>query len=100
MTQVQLRGHAGGKALRWLELPATHVNIRPRSSSGGTGGYDAGLSAAYENQALEANTDFVGRSYLENVPKKKPALVVVHVIYQRTDNERKLPDKLNPVRRK
>ena len=24
----------------------------------------------------------------------------MHVIYQRTDNERKLPDKLNPVRRK
>ena len=56
--------------MRWLELPATHVHIRPRSSSGGTGGYNAGLSAAYENQALEANTDFIGRSYLENVPKK------------------------------
>ena len=59
LTRVQLRRHAGGKTLRWLELPAAHVLIRPRSSSGGTGSYNAGSSAAYENQALEANTDFI-----------------------------------------
>ena len=51
LTQVQLRRHAGGKALRWLKLPAAHVLICPRSNPGGTGGYNAGASAAYENQS-------------------------------------------------
>ena len=32
LTQVQLRRHAGGKALRWLWLPVAHVLIRPRST--------------------------------------------------------------------
>ena len=52
MTQVQLRRHAGGKALRWLQVPAEHVLICPRSSPGGTGGYFADTSAAYRSQAL------------------------------------------------
>ena len=78
---TRVRRHAGSKTLRWLELPAAHVPIRSRGSSGSTGGYNAGSSAAYENKALEANTDFIRRSYLENVPKRKPAPVVVHVIY-------------------
>jgi len=52
LTRVQLRWPAGGKALRWLQLPAPHVLIRPRSSPGGTGGYFADTSAADENQAL------------------------------------------------
>ena len=32
LTQVQLRRHAGGKALRWPWLPVAHVLIRPRST--------------------------------------------------------------------
>ena len=51
LSQVQLRRHAGGKALRWLLLPAAHVLIRPGSSPGGTGGYVANTSVAHENQA-------------------------------------------------
>ena len=51
LTRVQLRRYAGGKALRWLELAAAHVLIRSRSSPGGTGGYNAGVLAAYEKQA-------------------------------------------------
>ena len=39
VTRVQLRRHAGGKALRWLWLSAAHVLIRPRSSPGSTCGY-------------------------------------------------------------
>ena len=42
LTWVKLRRHASGKALRWLELPAVHVLIRPRSSPGGTDSYNAG----------------------------------------------------------
>ena len=53
LTRVQLRRHAGGKALRWLLLPAAHVLIRPGTSPDGTGGYVADTWAAYENQALE-----------------------------------------------
>ena len=49
----KLRRHASGKVLRWLELPAAHVLIRPRSSPGSSGGYNAGASVAYENQAKE-----------------------------------------------
>ena len=51
LSPVQLRRHAGGKALRWLLLPAAHALIRPGSSPDGTGGYVANTSAAYENQA-------------------------------------------------
>ena len=57
LTQVQLRKHVGSKALRWLELPAAHVLIRPRSSPGGTGGYFADTSAAYENQGCLDRND-------------------------------------------
>ena len=39
--------------LQWLQLPVAHVLIRARSSPGGTGGYVANTSAAYENQALQ-----------------------------------------------
>ena len=49
LTQVQLRSHAGGKALRLFYLPVAHVLIRPRSSPGGTSGYFEDTSAAYEN---------------------------------------------------
>ena len=56
LTQVQLRSHAGGKALRLFYLPAAHVLIRPRSSPGGTSGYFEDTSATYENQALHLHT--------------------------------------------
>ena len=54
VTRVQLRRNAGGRALRWLQLSASRVLIRPRSSPGGTGGYFefADTSAADEDQAL------------------------------------------------
>ena len=52
VTRVQLSRNAGGRALRWLQLSASRVLIRPRSSPGGTGGYFADTSAADENQAL------------------------------------------------
>ena len=78
LSQVQLRRHAGGKALRWLWLPAAHVLIRPGSSPGGTGGYVANTSAAYENQAYyckdnhyEFNYTFRAESSLEIVSRKK-----------------------------
>ena len=56
LTQVQLRRHAGGKALRLFYLPAAHVLISPRSSPGGTSGYFEDTSAAYENSALHLQT--------------------------------------------
>ena len=49
---IQLRRHAGSRALRWLQLPGAHVLIRPRRVPGCTGGYVADTLAAYENQAL------------------------------------------------
>ena len=52
LTQVQLCRHAGSRALRWLQLPVTHVLICPRSVPGSTGSYVAHTSPAYENQAL------------------------------------------------
>ena len=52
LIQVQLRRHAGGRALWWLWLPAAHVLIRSESVPGDTGGYLTDTSAAYENQAL------------------------------------------------
>ena len=52
LTRVQLRRHVGSKALGWLKLPVAHVLICPRSVPGGTGGYIADTSAAYENQTL------------------------------------------------
>ena len=33
-------------------MPAAHVLTRPRSSLGSTGGYVAGTSAIYKNQAI------------------------------------------------
>ena len=53
LTRVQLRRYAGGKALRGLELQATRVLIPPTGSPGGTGDYNAGASAASENQAYK-----------------------------------------------
>ena len=52
LTQVQLRRHAGGRALWWLKLPAAHVLIRLRTVPGDTGGYLTDTSSAYDNQAL------------------------------------------------
>ena len=52
LTQVQLRRHAGSRALQWLQLPGVHVLIRPRHVPGCTSGYVADTSAACENQAL------------------------------------------------
>ena len=52
LTQVQLCRQAGGRALRWLQLPVTHFLICPRSVPGSTGGYVADKLPAYENQAL------------------------------------------------
>ena len=44
---------AAGNA--WGTVPAPHVLIRPRNNPGGTGGYFADTSAAYEKQALVRN---------------------------------------------
>ena len=66
LTQVQLCRHAGGRALRWLQLPAAHVLIHPRRVPGCTSGYVADTSAAYENQAL-----YMYPGWVAHVPQKQ-----------------------------
>ena len=52
LTRVQLRRHAGGKDCDVFCCRRCCVLICRRSIAGSTGGYVAGTSAAYENQAL------------------------------------------------
>ena len=59
VTRVQLRRHAGGKALRWLWLSAAHVLIRPRSSPGSTCGYVDRYLGAYERPGINLGESLI-----------------------------------------
>ena len=52
LTRVQLRRHASGKDCDVSCFRQRYVLICPRTIAGSTGGYVAGTSATYENQAL------------------------------------------------
>ena len=61
LTRVQLRRHAGSKDCHVSCCRQRYVLICRRTIAGSTGGYVAGTSAAYENQALHrtiCNDDF------------------------------------------